>query len=80
MWLLWHKLPDKWQHCIGVFFVVLVLTLPIFFCSRSTIGASNSQDAIDHNARFSMPVDSCPDYRGRLAVGPGAGAPAHLRA
>ena len=31
MWLLWHKLPDKWQHCIGVFFVVLVLTLPIFF-------------------------------------------------
>ena len=30
MWLLWHNLPDKWQLCIGVFFAVLALTLPIF--------------------------------------------------
>ena len=27
---LWHNLPDKWQHCIGVFFAVLIFTLPIF--------------------------------------------------
>jgi hypothetical protein len=25
-----HKLPDKLQHCIGLFFAVLILTLPIF--------------------------------------------------
>jgi hypothetical protein len=30
MWSLWHNLPDKWQHCIGVFFTVLIFTLPIF--------------------------------------------------
>lgn len=27
---LWHKLPIKWQHCIGVFVAVLIFTLPIF--------------------------------------------------
>lgn len=27
---LWHKLPVKWQHCIGVFVAVLIFTLPIF--------------------------------------------------
>jgi hypothetical protein len=27
---LWNKLSDKWQHIIGVLFVVLAFTLPIF--------------------------------------------------
>ena len=30
MRVLWNSLPDKWQLCIGVFFAVLALTLPIF--------------------------------------------------
>jgi hypothetical protein len=27
---LWHKLPEKWKHCIGVVGAVLLLTVPFF--------------------------------------------------
>jgi hypothetical protein len=42
MWLLWHNLPDKWQLCIGVFFAVLALTLPIFLLARQSMRSSHS--------------------------------------
>ena len=30
MRVVWHMLPDRWKHCVGVFFAVLIITLPIF--------------------------------------------------